>query len=168
MTLLSARALLEDLTAQGVSLRLTDRGTILFQAKQTLTPAMWQALRDNKPALIALLSEQPQHTTTDNTPPALEGVHLKCDPSKPGHVPPTTPAPPPALPPVATRPALPPALIPLVQAACNDLLPGLVRTPQGLIPDLNRYTMAWGCVYLTGDTEHALEHLWLAHEAWKP
>lgn len=67
-----------------------------------------------------------------------------------------------------TLPRLPWQLEALLRAASSDLLPKeTVTLPAGLVPDLNRYTLAWGCSYLTGDRNEALRRLWQAHGVWQ-
>lgn len=67
-----------------------------------------------------------------------------------------------------TLPRLPWQLDRLVQAASSDLLPQRSLTmPEGFVTDLNRYVMAWGCSYLTGDRDEALRRLWRVHSKWQ-
>ncbi len=60
-------------------------------------------------------------------------------------------------------PRLPWQLERLLGAASNDLLtadlPG--------VPDIGRYTLAWGCAYLTGDRTEAERRLWQVYRAWQ-
>ena len=67
-----------------------------------------------------------------------------------------------------TLPRLPWQLERLLNAASSDLLPKDTTTlGDGLVTDLNRYTLAWGCTYLVGDRDEALRRLWQAHRAWR-
>lgn len=69
---------------------------------------------------------------------------------------------------VGTEPRLPWQLERLVSAACGDVLPqGTVKLTSGLVPDLSRYVLGWGCSYLVGDRAEAERRLWEAHRAWK-
>ena len=66
-------------------------------------------------------------------------------------------------------PKLPQPLIPLIRAAASDLLPGgaFMLKSGGMVPNLNRFVLAWSAIYLTGDHEHALEMLWQARKVWQ-
>ena len=65
-------------------------------------------------------------------------------------------------------PRLPWQLERLVRAASSDQLPGgSTLLKAGLVTDLNRYTLAWGCSYLTGDRDEALSRLWAVYRAWQ-
>lgn len=65
-------------------------------------------------------------------------------------------------------PRLPWQLEALLRAASSGVLPeGTQTLPSGLVTDLNRYALAWGCSYLMGDREHALTRLWEAHRVWQ-
>ena len=56
----------------------------------------------------------------------------------------------------------------LLRAASCDLLPKEpVMLPSGLVPDLNRYTLAWAASYLVGDRQEALSRLWQVRRAWQ-
>ncbi len=56
----------------------------------------------------------------------------------------------------------------LISAACADALPqGTVTLPSGLVPDLNRYVLGWGCSYLVSDRIEAEKRLWEAYRAWQ-
>lgn len=56
----------------------------------------------------------------------------------------------------------------LLSAAENERLPsGTAMLEGGLIPDLNRYTLAWGCAYLRGSVADALPRLWVVWEFWQ-
>ncbi len=68
----------------------------------------------------------------------------------------------------AAVPLLPWQLEGLLRAAESDVLGrDTVMLARGLITDLNRYTLAWGCVYLTGDCNEALSRLWEVYERWQ-
>ena len=54
---------------------------------------------------------------------------------------------------------LPPELERLIGRAVAGALPGAVQLSSGLVMDLNAYTMAWACAYLTGDGEEAKKRL---------
>lgn len=65
-------------------------------------------------------------------------------------------------------PRLPWQLERLISAACADVLPqGTEMLGSGLVPDLGRYVMAWGCPYLTGDRDEAERRLWQVYCTWK-
>lgn len=65
-------------------------------------------------------------------------------------------------------PRLPWQLERLVSAASSDLLPKEpVMLPSGLVPDLNRYALAWAVTYLVGDRQEALSRLWQVRRAWQ-
>ena len=67
-----------------------------------------------------------------------------------------------------TLPRLPWQLERLVSAASSDLLPKEpVMLPSGLVPDLNRYALAWAASYLIGDRQEALSRLWQVRRAWQ-
>ena len=67
-----------------------------------------------------------------------------------------------------TLPGLPWQLERLICAASSDLLPkGALQLSGGFVLDLNRYVMAWGCSYLTGNRNEALSRLWQAYRAWR-
>lgn len=69
---------------------------------------------------------------------------------------------------VDALPCLPWQLERLISAACGDVLPqGTVNLTSGLVPDLGRYVLGWGCSYLTGDRTEAERRLWEAHWAWQ-
>lgn len=56
----------------------------------------------------------------------------------------------------------------LVSAACADVLPkDMTKLSSGLVPDLNRYVLGWGCTYLVSDRTEAERRLWEAHRAWQ-
>jgi hypothetical protein len=56
----------------------------------------------------------------------------------------------------------------LLSAAENERLPsGTATLEGGLVPDLNRYTLAWGCAYLRGSVSDALPRLWVVWEFWQ-
>ena len=56
----------------------------------------------------------------------------------------------------------------LVSAASNGVLPsGSFTLESGIVPDLERYVLAWTCAYVLGDTVHAGSRLWEAHRVWK-
>lgn len=56
----------------------------------------------------------------------------------------------------------------LISAAENERLPtGTATLESGLVPDLNRYTLAWGCAYLRGSVTDALPRLWLVWRYWQ-
>ena len=61
------------------------------------------------------------------------------------------------------RSRLPWQLERLISAAASGLLSFSL---QG-VPDVNGYVLAWGCVFLTGDHEEALERLWRVFHAWQ-
>ena len=64
-------------------------------------------------------------------------------------------------------PRLPEALERLVRAASSDALPaGGITLETGIAPDFKTHVLAWGCAYLCGDTDHALERLRVAYRAW--
>lgn len=63
-----------------------------------------------------------------------------------------------------TVPRLPWQLERLVRAASLD---DPLRVDVRGVLDPNRYVMAWGCSYLTGDREEALARLWALYRAWK-
>ena len=56
----------------------------------------------------------------------------------------------------------------LVSAACADALPkGTANLPSGLVPDLNRYVMGWGCSFLISDRTESERRLWEVYGAWQ-
>lgn len=56
----------------------------------------------------------------------------------------------------------------LVSAACADVLPNdPVMLSSGLVPNLNRYVLAWGCSYLVSDRLEAERRLWQVYRAWQ-
>ncbi len=78
--------------------------------------------------------------------------------------------PPPAapVPAVGTLSRLPWQLEALFRAASSDLLPkDPLMLPSGLVPDMNRYTLAWAASYLVGDRQEALSRLWQVRRAWQ-
>lgn len=65
-------------------------------------------------------------------------------------------------------PRLPWQLERLISAACADVLPkDTVTLPSGIVPDLGRYTLAWGCAYLVSDRAEAKRRLWQVYRAWQ-
>lgn len=67
-----------------------------------------------------------------------------------------------------TIPRLPWQLESLIRAAASDLLPkDSVRLPDGLVGDLNRYTLGWAASYIAGDHDEALKRLWQAYRQWQ-
>ena len=67
-----------------------------------------------------------------------------------------------------TLPRLPWQLERLISAACADVLPqSTVTLPSGLVPDLGRYVLGWGCSYLTGDRVEAERRLWEVYRIWQ-
>ena len=54
----------------------------------------------------------------------------------------------------------------LVRAATADSLPKSATLETGIIPDLNRWVLAWGCAYLLRSPD-AREHLELAYREWQ-
>lgn len=75
--------------------------------------------------------------------------------------------PPPAVSPDAeTLPRLPWQLERLISAACADVLPkDPVMLSSGLVTDLGRYVLAWGCSYLVSDRVEAERRLWQVYRA---
>ena len=63
-----------------------------------------------------------------------------------------------------TVPRLPWQLERLLSAASSGLLTFTLRG----VPNVNSYVTGWGCVYLMGDREEALERLWAVYRAWQP
>jgi hypothetical protein len=61
---------------------------------------------------------------------------------------------------------LPSELESLIRAATNESLPASADLGTGIVPDFNRFVLAWGCVYLIGSND-ALDHLWAAQQAWR-
>lgn len=61
-------------------------------------------------------------------------------------------------------PGLPWQLERLIRAASLD---DPLRVDVRGVLDPNRYVMAWGCAYLTGDRDEAVRRLWLAYRAWQ-
>ena len=59
---------------------------------------------------------------------------------------------------------LPWQLVRLINAASS----GALAVQSTGIPDTNRYVMAWGCSYLAGDKQEALERLWEVYNLWQP
>ena len=56
----------------------------------------------------------------------------------------------------------------LLRAASSDLLPkDPLMLPSGLVPDMNRYALAWAASYLVGDRQEALSRLWQVRRAWQ-
>jgi hypothetical protein len=53
----------------------------------------------------------------------------------------------------------------LIRAATNDSLPKSATLEAGIIPDLNRYVLAWGCV-AHWNAQDALPRLWAVHPVW--
>ena len=67
-----------------------------------------------------------------------------------------------------TLPRLPWQLERLISAACADVLPkGTVTLSSGLVTDLGRYVLVWGCSYIIGDRTEAARRLWEAYRAWQ-
>lgn len=65
-------------------------------------------------------------------------------------------------------PRLPWQLESLLRAVGSGVLPkGRVNLPNGLVTDLNSYTLAWGCAYLIGDRDEALRRLWAVYRHWQ-
>lgn len=62
-----------------------------------------------------------------------------------------------------TLPHLPWQLERLLSAAGSSVLE--IELPG--VQDVTRYTMAWGCAYLTGDRDEALRRLWQVYRAWE-
>ena len=63
---------------------------------------------------------------------------------------------------VPAVPALPQPLKCLLRAASA----GSLQCELPGVRDVNRHTMAWGCSYLTGNRDEALERLWEVYAAW--
>lgn len=59
-------------------------------------------------------------------------------------------------------PRLPWQLEGLLRAASDNQL----RIQIQGVPDPGRYVVAWGCAYLLGDREQALERLWRVYREW--
>lgn len=65
-------------------------------------------------------------------------------------------------------PRLPWQLERLISAACADVLPKDTTTlPDGLVPDLGRYTLGWAAAYLVSDRVEAERRLWQVYRAWQ-
>lgn len=62
-----------------------------------------------------------------------------------------------------TLPCLPWQLERVLSAASSNVLNA--KLPG--VPDVGRYTLAWGCSYLTGDRDEAEQRLWQVYRAWK-
>ncbi len=79
------------------------------------------------------------------------------------------PTPPPAVSPDAEKqPRLPWQLERLISAACADVLPkDPVMLSSGLVTDLGRYVLAWGCAYLVSDRIEAERRLWQVYRVWQ-
>lgn len=54
----------------------------------------------------------------------------------------------------------------LIRAASSDLLPSSAILETGIVSDLNRYVLAWGCAYLLRSPD-ALGQLWATYSAWQ-
>ena len=93
----------------------------------------------------------------------------KNAPDKTDESPERTTVPAPEVAPTAeTAPRLPWQLERLISAACADVLPqNTVTLPSGLVPDLGRYVLGWGCSYLTGDRVEAERRLWEVYRIWQ-
>ena len=53
----------------------------------------------------------------------------------------------------------------LIRAATNENLPKSVTLETGIIPDLNRYVLTWGCV-AHWNARDALPRLWAVQRVW--
>lgn len=62
-----------------------------------------------------------------------------------------------------TLPRLPWQLERLLSAAGS----GVLTADLPSVPDVPRYTLAWGCSYLTGDRAEAERRLWQVYRIWK-
>lgn len=62
-----------------------------------------------------------------------------------------------------TLPCLPWQLKRLLSAAGSNVL--TAELPG--VRDVGRYTLAWGCAYLTGDRAEAERRLWQVYQAWQ-
>lgn len=67
-----------------------------------------------------------------------------------------------------TVPRLPWQLEALLRAASSDLLPkDPLMLPSGLVPNMNRHTLARAASYLVSDRQQALSRLWQVRRAWQ-
>jgi hypothetical protein len=55
----------------------------------------------------------------------------------------------------------------LIAAASNGALPsGSFTLESGIVPDLERYVLAWCAGYVLGESKQALSRLWEVHKVW--
>jgi hypothetical protein len=62
---------------------------------------------------------------------------------------------------------LPHELEALIWAAQGGALPTSLKLEAGVVPDANRYALAWGCSYLIGAGADALPRLWAVWRVWR-
>jgi len=65
---MTARALLEQLTARGLSVELRSNGSLYLTPKASLTPELLEAVRQQKPALLAYLRGERCVTSNSRNP----------------------------------------------------------------------------------------------------
>lgn len=112
----------------------------------------WLGYAPNKEAVKEKSLETPKNvpSKTDKSPEPKPAPALEVAPS------------------AGILPRLPWQLERLISAACADVLPKDTTTlPDGLVPDLNRYVLAWGCSYLVSDRVEAERRLWQVYRAWQ-
>ena len=136
---MTAQTLLDTLEGLGVMVTAAG-GKLRLEPAQHVPLELVEDLRTLKPDLLALL--EPSVKVLEQWESEAPAKHQNTSDTRP------------------TLERLPDTLEWMVRAASNDALPGgLVQLSSGLVMDLNAYTMAWACAYLTGDGEEAKKRL---------
>jgi hypothetical protein len=141
---MSAQEILTTLKSLGVVVTATLDGFLDLEPAELLTADLIEIVREKKQEVLEYLSTDGR--ASERLEPRDEGIANQDPPG------------------MLRR--LPSELESLIRAATNESLPASADLGTGIVPDFNRFVLAWGCVYLIGSND-ALDHLWAAQQAWR-
>lgn len=142
---MSAAELLHQLSRLGVVVQATPDGFLDLEPAESVTAEMLETIKKHKAELL-------EHLTTAN-------LEIKYpEPRDTGTSAQNLPG---------SLERLPWQLENLIRAASSDALPASAKLETGIVPDLNRYVMAWASTYLIGDREEAVTRLWAVWQLWR-
>ena len=137
---MSAVELLHQLNRLGVVATATPDGFLDLEPAESLTAELLETIRAHKAELLEHLATDPK--SFESTPQPNQD---NCSP----------------------LPRLPHHLEALIRAASSGALPaGTIKLETGIIPDFERYTLAWAASYLLGAGQDAITRLEGAYAVW--